>query len=288
MDTIIGLGSAGCGIADHFATYPQYTILKIDVGLKGDGCYSLPKRKLHEDYDKGSFKGLSKFLKQGRGHVLFVTAGSGRVSGASLQILKLLQEHDTSVLYVQPDVGLLGETGALRERLVFNVLQQYARSGLFERMYLVANLDVEAVVGDIPMNVYYDRLNETVASTLHMINVFGKTEASITNYSRPPSPARISTFGVIDMEKNEEKLFFPLDIVADKCYYYAINQKAIEEDGELYRNIRDQIRERTKDGEYGVSYQIHTTSYEENYVYCVAHSKAVQGQKNFEKVLDNP
>ena len=65
-------------------------------------------------------------------------------------------------------------------------------------------------------------------------------------------------------------------------------QKALEEDGELYRNIRDQIRERTKDGEYGVSYQIHTTSYEENYVYCVAHSKAVQGQKNFEKVLDNP
>ena len=35
MDTIIGLGSAGCNIADRFSTYKQYEIYKIDVGLKG-------------------------------------------------------------------------------------------------------------------------------------------------------------------------------------------------------------------------------------------------------------
>ncbi len=32
---IIGLGNAGCAIADKFAQYPQYDIYKIDVGLKG-------------------------------------------------------------------------------------------------------------------------------------------------------------------------------------------------------------------------------------------------------------
>ena len=30
MDTIIGLGKAGCAIADKFDQYPQYKVFKID------------------------------------------------------------------------------------------------------------------------------------------------------------------------------------------------------------------------------------------------------------------
>ena len=31
MDTVIGLGKAGCAIADKFSQYPQYRIFKIDI-----------------------------------------------------------------------------------------------------------------------------------------------------------------------------------------------------------------------------------------------------------------
>ena len=34
METIIGLGQAGCRIADRFTQYPQYEVYKMDVGLK--------------------------------------------------------------------------------------------------------------------------------------------------------------------------------------------------------------------------------------------------------------
>ena len=34
MEIIIGLGKAGCAIADRFAHYPQYEVYKMDVGLK--------------------------------------------------------------------------------------------------------------------------------------------------------------------------------------------------------------------------------------------------------------
>ena len=34
MKAIIGLGEAGCNIADQFAKYPQYRIYKIDTGLE--------------------------------------------------------------------------------------------------------------------------------------------------------------------------------------------------------------------------------------------------------------
>ena len=34
MDTIVGLGNAGCNIVDKFAQFPQYLTYKLDVGLK--------------------------------------------------------------------------------------------------------------------------------------------------------------------------------------------------------------------------------------------------------------
>ncbi len=285
MDTIIGLGSAGCAIADRFAAYPQYKILKLDAGLKGENCYSLPKRSDHESYDRGNFRGLGKFLKQASGQVLFVLAGSGKVSGATLQILKNIKDHNISILYIQPDVDLLNERAVLRERVVSGVLQQYARSGVFERMYMVSNLVVEDVIGEVPLSSYYEAINQTVVSTFHMINVFNKTKPEIDFSAQPSNPARISTLGVVDFEKNEEKLFFPLDTIADKCYYYAINKDSIEKDGSLFRDIRSQIKDRRSE-DCAVSYMVHSTSYEENYVYCLAHSKIVQ--KNYEKVLDTP
>ena len=48
---IIGLGAAGCRIADCFSKYPQYNIYKVDVGLKGDNCYSVPKCITAEEYE---------------------------------------------------------------------------------------------------------------------------------------------------------------------------------------------------------------------------------------------
>ena len=47
MDTVIGLGKAGCAIADKFAQYPQYKTFKIDSeGLdpKSKNCHLLKKQ----------------------------------------------------------------------------------------------------------------------------------------------------------------------------------------------------------------------------------------------------
>ena len=42
---VIGLGSAGCGIADKFAQYPQYSIYKVDVGVNSDFDFTHPAAK---------------------------------------------------------------------------------------------------------------------------------------------------------------------------------------------------------------------------------------------------
>ena len=63
MDTIVGLGNAGCQIADLFAKYPQYSIKKIDVGLeKTKNSFPLEEVKKLEDYEK-KLPNLKYFFK---------------------------------------------------------------------------------------------------------------------------------------------------------------------------------------------------------------------------------
>jgi hypothetical protein len=59
---IVGLGGAGCNIADAFSQYPQYNIFKIDVDISGDRCYSVPKLSGAEEYEKHSFPKLDSFF----------------------------------------------------------------------------------------------------------------------------------------------------------------------------------------------------------------------------------
>ena len=52
---IIGLGAAGCNIADEFGQHSQYTVYKIDTELpKGANNYVLPEAPALEGYENAS------------------------------------------------------------------------------------------------------------------------------------------------------------------------------------------------------------------------------------------
>ena len=98
MDTIIGLGKAGCAIADKFAEYPQYKIFKIDSeGLdpKRKNCHLLKKQDSPEKYEKAT-RTMKTFFSKTTDDILFVLSGSGIISGASLQVLKNLKDKNVN------------------------------------------------------------------------------------------------------------------------------------------------------------------------------------------------
>ena len=264
MDTIIGLGNAGCKIAEKLSNYPQYKIYKLDVGLpKKKGNYPLPELPTPEEYDALELK-LGNFLKGVSKDVLFIVAGSGMVSNASLAVLKHLREHRVSILYVRPDLDLLTPQSAswLSERAVFGILQEFTRSGLFEKMWIVSNPTVEEVIGDVPVIGYYDKLNDMIATTFHMINVMRHTDPIIENRSKPPVGCRIGTFGLSDIE-NRKKLFYPLDDVSDSDYIICVEREILENDGSLLKRINKM----TKEIEHRAYYGVYSSKYDGIYVY---------------------
>jgi len=276
MDTIIGLGQTGCNIAGAFAQHKQYKIYKIDHGLDGfrqDGNYKMPWQDSPERYEKNC-PDLNKFFKDVDGEILFIVGGAGNISGASLSVLEHLQHCDINVLYIRPEIESLGAVKAKQEWAAFNILQEYARSGVFKRIYLVSNPYVEEHIGNIPVIGYFDKINEMIVSCLHMINVYNHNESVIDTFFDPMDVCRISTIGFYNEETNENRLLFPLDNIREMRYYYAINKEKLENDGEVMKKIREQTRDKIK-----TCYGVYATNYEQDYVYTVAHTSLIQQQK---------
>ena len=274
MDTIVGLGKAGCAIADKFAEYPQYKIFKIDsegLDSKNKNCHLIKRQDTPEEYEK-VIRSMKTFFSKTTDDVLFILSGSGMISGASLQILKYLQDKKINILYIKPDLEFLGHTNIMQERVVRNVLQEYTRSGLFNRIFLIDNKKVEEVLGEVPIIGYYDKLNDLIVSTFHMVNVYNHQEAIHATPFDTAETTRISTLGILNVDEGEEKLFFSLDNIREKCYYYAINSKVLETDGKLLRTLTDNINKNIGK-EVRAGFQVYSTSYEQNYGYLVVNTE---------------
>ena len=278
MQTIIGLGQAGCNIADKFSQYPQYTVYKIDVGLEKKPRHYAMKQQDHPEQYEANCPNLSRFFKGVSDDEILLITSCGFVSAASLRILEALKKKGCkiNVLYIKPDTSLLPQLKVLNDNVLFGVLQEYARSNVFERVYLVDNTVLAETIGDVPIREYYDRLNDMIVSTVHMINVYNHLEPEISTFAEPVPTARISTLGLANFENGEENLFFDLDVSREKRYYYAIPEEQLKTDGTLMKKITEQLKNSIQYYKMKVSYGIYSTSYDVPYVYCLANSSVVQ------------
>tara|TARA_Y100001973_G_scaffold70750_1_gene103191 strand:- start:1612 stop:2451 length:840 start_codon:yes stop_codon:yes gene_type:complete len=277
---VIGVGSAGCNIADCFAEYPQYQIYKIDNDLpKQKGNLCVPKCESVEEYEEKcpSFKNFFRGIKTGD-EVIFVVCGASAISAISLRALETITRANIRILYIAPDRSLVSNKLHTHERVVFGVLQEYARSGVFERMYIVKNDILEEILDNVPVVGYYDVLNNLIVSTVHMINVYENNDPVYRNSSESLRTTKISTIGIVKIKENQENLFYPLDTINEKCYIYAINGDRLETDGKLFSKLKKKIVN-NKELELMSNVQIHSTDYGDDYGYVIASSSEIQTQE---------
>ena len=273
---IIGLGQAGCNIADAMAEYPQYKIYKIDVGVEGKGCLGVKQQSGPEEYEANA-PSMKTFFRNIKGDTLLIVGGSGSISAMSLRIMETVKDKcKIDLLYIKPDESLLTAKRQMHEKVTYNVLQNYARSGAINRMYLISNPQLENILGDVPIMGYFDKLNELIVSTIHMINVFKNSAPVLGALREPAETRRICTVGIYDMEKDEEKFFFSLDTIREACYIYSVGERRLREDGSLHKTIVTQMKGKANDETSNVSFGVFPTNYETDYAYVIAYSPNIQ------------
>ncbi len=272
---IIGLGRAGCHIAKCFENYDQYKTFCIDEEDKDYRNFIKVKSQIsHEEYEK-KYKKLN--LESLEGETTLILSGSGKISGCVLRILEQIKHLPISVLYIKSDESKKSELYITRDRLVLGVLQEYARSNKLERMYLVSNKIVESVVGEVTIRNYWDEINKIVSSTYHMINVFKNTEPLLDSSVSLKDTIKITTFGVVNYKSGKEKIFYDLQNVRVKNYFYGINSKGLE-DKKILNKIRKFVEDRDQE-KVDAGFSIYPTEYDDNYVYCLQHASFIQEQK---------
>ena len=270
----IGLGKGGCAIADLFSQYPEYKVLKIDAGLKGKNCFSIPVCKTIEEYEEKvpEFKQLSKL----KGETIFTLCGGGNISGATLRILEQIKQTKITLIYIRPDPNLISSEIATKDRAVFNILQEYTRSGLLERMIIISNPQVEELLGGLSVLEYYDSLNKVIVSTIHMINYLLTAKEVFGKMSAVREVDRISTVGIFNLEEGEESYLYPLSSPRQKIFLYAIKENDLTENKQLIKIIQQQTKNSYTGTELDISYKITTTNYESNFVYIISNTNIIQ------------
>jgi len=280
LDKVIGLGKLGCAIAEHLTSYPEYRVYKIDSEIKERGSLSIGEHSGHDDYehnlDQDEVAVYLRSIKK-KDDVLMVVEGGDPVSGAILRILETIKDSKLNVLYVVPDRTMCSEVQRRDDKIAFNVLQEYARSGVFENIFLVHRQAVDNLVGDVAIQEYENSVSYFISYVVAMINFFNHTDPILANKIEPHNISRIATFGVSSLEEDQKevKLLFPLESARDIHFFYGIPEPALDEDPSLTNKIKQHVKSFKEDGK-STSFSVYSTDFENLMVLCVAYSSEIQ------------
>ncbi len=267
MDKVIGLGKLGCAIAEELTAYPEYRIYKIDGDIDERGSLSIGEygdmASFEANVDSDEVGVYLRSIKK-KDQVLLIVEGGDPISGATLKILETIKDVKLNVLYICPDRQMISEVQKRDDRIAFNVLQEYARSGKFENIFLVDKLKVEELAGHVPVNEYEKTISYFVAYVVAMINFFNHTKPVLANPINPPDIARIVAYGVSSLEE-----------VKDIHFFYGVPQQELAEDTTLVKRIKEHVKS-YKTEDVSTSFSVYETTLEAMIVLCVAYSSKIQ------------
>lgn len=279
MPSVVGLGDLANEVVSGFETYPEYEVYRIGAGLKDTAhTKGMKKQDSVELYEQNP-PATKRFFKNIQDEVIFVCTGAEPESGAVLRILETIKDKKITVIYLRKDLDLVSQKEVLQDRVAFGILQNYARSGLFERIVLIDMNQIDEILGDVPVSEYAERQSQLVASTYHMIQVFQHSRPIMGNMLPSESTNRISTLGLSEIGESDDRWFFELNKSFEVYYLYAVNENLLNQDKRLLNKIKTQIKERAQENTKTM-FGIFPTDYDQNYVFCLANTKIVQGEKN--------
>ena len=274
---IIGLGKAGCKIAELFKQYPQYTVFKLDTDEKykrKKNCFYIPKQASVELYDANpiDLSNLTKNLDEDE-EVYFITCGCGKVSASTLWILNALRDRKISIVYIKPDLTSIDDKSKLINRAHFHILQEYTRSGIFEKMFIIDNSRMPDIIGKTSILNFYPKINDFIVSTIHWLNIYMNTDPVFDTYREEYITSRICSFGVIDIEKQEVAETYEIKNCNQIKYFYGVNRTIIENDENLLEKLNNIT---SQEENASTSYGVYTTDLEVGFSFAIKSSSEIQ------------
>jgi hypothetical protein len=274
MQTVICLGPKACDIGELFEKDSDFQVKLIDKEIEGDNCLGLEKQKTPEDYEK-SVPDMSGFFKDAHDEILFITTGECDVLSCSLKILQQIKDKNITIIYLRPNADFLGRQGTLQDKMAFNIFQEYTRSGLFKKLFIINEENIEQhLLNEMPITEIYEAYLKMIHNFVLNLN-FIESEPLINHFSPPKDISRICTFAFYDLHTNSEVSMYNFNLIDDKVYHFFLTEDTLKTNTKIMREIKDKLKNKVLDG-MKVSYTIYSTSGDTDYCFVVYYSKAIQ------------
>lgn len=278
MKNLLGIGVAGSNVVEQLSKYPVYKCYYIsnEVQKTSKFKFALPALDGPEEYESMEMDKLHKWLDKIEKKCTIFLCGASDTTGITLRALEHLNRRKVKmdVVYFVPETEVLSEVKVLHERTVFGVLQNFARSGLFEKICLVSNVALEQIAGSTNVFEYFNQINHVFTSSYYMLDVFKNTKPVTSTFKKQKESCRITTIGLSTL-KNTETLFFPFENEVEMVYYYGINEEKLRTEENLFRTITNNVKEKITE-QRKVSFGIYPTQYENDYIYIEYFSPKIQ------------
>lgn len=269
MISVVGIGNFCSKIAAAFSNYEQYKVYTIT-------SEDMPAYKNAEEYEAKYNNELVEPIKNDDNTEMSVfVEGSEAISGIILKFLENFRSKNITIFYIKSDSTLLSQTEILQDKICFNVLQEYTRSGCFSSIVIFDKIKLENMLPNLTILEYEQQLVNLISSTVHYINVYNNIKPVVSNSSEESPLARIKTYGTSHVGATNISSFFDLQNIEEIKYYFAINSNTLKKEKNLLQTIKNQIKDMKKEVQ-NISFCIYETEYEQNFVYCCAQTKFIQ------------
>jgi len=273
---VVGVGTGGANVVAALSALDVYDCFAIDTFFEDKNPkldqIQIDKHESFKDYEEKTSLDMSPKIGDNDVHVFLF--GGGKTTGALLRILEKIKEKKISLHYVRPARNFLSSKQILRERVSYGILQEMARSAVFERITLY-DVDVILEKADVSFLEKNNFVIKTIVDTFHMMNYVKNNEGIFSNTENPSEINRICSFGVVNPENGEEILYSPLDSCREKCYYFIMNNDALQTPG-----LVEKINKQLKRDDASCSFKIVESQWDGSHVYVEAFTNVVQTSQN--------
>ena len=258
---LIVLGETLMSVADAANAFKEsYDVIKINTDSNADRVLPHFKSKggvsAHEQYDQLEFD----FNIKQQDSVIFIPIHEN-VAGVSLSLLyQATQQGGVTVVLVRPDLGFCSTEQKMQSRVTWNVVQEYARSGKFEDLFLIDLVACEEMLPPYTIKTKDKVIGQLLMNFVHNYFYCKNSNAIVDKSIEHLETCKISTFGTV-RKNNEVKFTFNTKTVerlatvqgqwteavfpAEANFYWFINMERLENDVDIYKDINSILKQQT-------------------------------------------
>ncbi len=256
---LIGLGSAGSNIVEKFSD--NHKKITIRAGSE------IPEFSSPEEYEE-NLSIAKKLLKFKEDECFFFVCGAAKIASASLRLLETIKNKKINIVYIYPEEILLSPQQHKTNKVIFNVMQEYTRSGLFNSMWLFSNKVISDELPSVTMGNMWDKINEAIVNALENVLYFRNERPFMGSHHEQREISRIMTVEFGSFEKNEKKLYFPLDNATEICYINIVSDNEMKENENLLNNFRQRILD-DRENKINSSFTVFWGNYDQSFYYAI-------------------